>query len=119
MRCYYHQTVDAVALCKNCLRGLCSLCAADLANGTACVNRCEAQVTALNEVIERNKTGYEKAGGAYARNAILYGLLGVAMCAIGAFTLPAGYLMMALGAVMFVGAAFSYTTSKKMRRVGP
>lgn len=99
MNCFYHHDASSVAICKNCQRGLCPACAADVVNGTACRDRCEAQVWAINEVIERNKTGYQKASAAYARNAILYALLG--------------------GAMVLIGAAFSYSSSRKMRQVGP
>lgn len=119
MKCFYHHDTDAVALCKNCQRGLCPGCAADLADGTACKERCEVQVAAINEVMERNKTGYQKAGSAYARNAIVYFLLGAMMCLIGALTLPTGYVMIALGVVMFIGAGLSYSSGRKMRQIGP
>lgn len=105
MKCFYHNEVDAVALCKNCSRGVCRACAADVTNGTACLDRCESQVAAMNEVFERNKTGYQKASGAYSRNAILYLVLGLIMCLIGALTLPSGLVMLALGAAMLMGAA--------------
>ena len=119
VKCFYHVNDDAVALCKNCNRGLCPSCAADMTNGTACLNRCEAQVAAVNEVIERNKTGYQKASGAYSRNALLYLILGVIMCLVGALTLPTGWVMLALGGAMLVGAALSWGTARSMARLGP
>ena len=65
MRCFYHQDADAVATCKNCGRGLCAGCAVDVGNGLACPSRCEEEVRALNRVIARNKTAYQKTSGAY------------------------------------------------------
>jgi hypothetical protein len=118
MKCYYHLETDAVATCKNCSRGLCPRCAADLRNGTACRDRCESEVQAVNDVIERSKTGYQKASGAYARNAFLYLMLGVIMAGVGALTLPTGWVLLALGAAMLVGAALSYNTARKMARPG-
>jgi hypothetical protein len=119
MNCYYHAGSDAVALCKNCNRGVCHDCAAEVTNGTACVNRCEAEVLAINEVLQRNKTGYQKASGAYARNAVLYLIMGLIMLAIGALTMPGGVVMLALGGAMLLGSLLSYGTSRKMARPGP
>jgi hypothetical protein len=119
VKCYYHTGSDAVAVCKNCNRGVCPDCAANVVNGTACVNRCEAEVLAINEVVQRNKTGYQKASGAYARNAVLYLVLGLIMVGIGALTMPSGLVMLALGGAMLLGSLLSYGTSRKMARPGP
>ena len=77
MKCFYHSIVDAVGICKNCSRGICSDCAAELLNGIACQNRCEAEVEAVNNLINRNKTAYQKTSSAYSRNALIFLLLGV------------------------------------------
>ncbi len=61
MKCFYHNSIDAVGICKNCNRGVCSECAADLKNGIACKNRCESEVQAVNELINRNKNSHQKA----------------------------------------------------------
>ena len=52
MKCYYHQSEDAVGLCRSCQRGLCEECAVDLDRGLACRNRCEATVRSLIELID-------------------------------------------------------------------
>jgi hypothetical protein len=36
MKCFYHHTVDAIAKCKNCNKGLCNDCLIELENGIAC-----------------------------------------------------------------------------------
>jgi hypothetical protein len=118
MKCYYHTDTDAVAICKNCQRALCPGCAADV-NATACRNRCEQQVAAINEVIERSKTAYQKTSGAYARNALVFALMGLTLCVVGALTWPTGVVMVGLGVIMFVGAALSYGTSRKIGQIGP
>jgi hypothetical protein len=54
MRCYYHQDREAVGTCKSCGKGLCSECAVDLDKGLACRGRCEQDVRAVIQLVERN-----------------------------------------------------------------
>jgi hypothetical protein len=54
MRCFYHHDRDAVGSCKSCGKGLCPECAVELKKGLACRGRCEAEVTALIDLIDRN-----------------------------------------------------------------
>jgi len=118
MNCFYHASDrSAVAICTNCGRGLCTDCAAEIPNGTACVNRCETEARAIKEVIERSKTGYQKAASVHSRNAVLYLLMAVASIGVGLLTLPGGWVMVALGVVFVVGASFSYSTSRKLQSV--
>ncbi len=48
MKCFYHPETDAVGICKNCGKGLCMECTADLGNSLACKNRCENEVKSIN-----------------------------------------------------------------------
>lgn len=111
MRCYYHPAADAVALCKSCSRALCHECCADVPPGSACRGRCEADVEAVNLVIQRSKTAYQKTGGAYRRNAywmlamgIIFTVLGIAPIIMGR-----GYAtaFVAVMGVLFLYAAVS------------
>jgi len=54
MRCFYHQDKDAVGSCKSCGKGLCQECAVDLTKGLACRGRCEPDVQAIIQLIDRN-----------------------------------------------------------------
>jgi hypothetical protein len=54
MKCFYHQEVDAVGICKNCQRGICPGCAAERDGGLACRHRCEVQVDQVTALIRRN-----------------------------------------------------------------
>ena len=78
MICYHHHDRPAVGICKSCNKGLCYECAVDIGHGLACKNSCENEVRALNDVLERSKTAYQKAGKAYKRTALISGLLGCA-----------------------------------------
>jgi len=53
MNCFYHPTIVAVGICKSCSKGLCPVCAADLGKGLACKGRCEEDVKAVTELIDR------------------------------------------------------------------
>ena len=83
MKCYYHASVEAVAICKSCSRALCHECSSDVHPGTACLNRCESEVRAVNLMLERGKTVYEKTGGAYKRNAYWSLGMGIVFIIIG------------------------------------
>ena len=54
MKCFYHPQADAVGTCKHCHRGVCRDCAAERKHGLACRDRCEADVDAVNALIQRN-----------------------------------------------------------------
>jgi quinol-cytochrome oxidoreductase complex cytochrome b subunit len=117
MRCFYHEIVDAVAICKNCNRGVCHECAIEFANGVACKNRCEAEVEAVNQMIDRSKTSHQKTSSAYSRNAVVYLMFAVVFGVWGVSELTArplvGWLMALLAIIFLVAAFFSYSTSRK------
>src|SRR5690242_15471145 len=54
MRCFYHQTKEAVGTCKSCGKGLCAECTVDLVKGLACRNQCEESVKAIIDLVDRN-----------------------------------------------------------------
>lgn len=109
MNCFYHPQTVAVAVCKNCSKGLCSDCAVDVGNGMACKNKCEPEVRAMNEIITRSKTAYQKTGNFAAAVGglfIICGLLAVAamfitrapeLLVVGSFTLIAGAILFLFG----------------------
>ncbi|HKE56684.1 MAG TPA: hypothetical protein VKB46_08285 [Pyrinomonadaceae bacterium] len=115
MRCFYHNTVEAVGICKNCNRGVCSECAREVTNAIACKDRCEAEAEAINEMISRGKTSYQKTSGAYSRNAIIYGLFAVTFGVWGAIEIGSmvGSVMLLISVVFIVGAILNYSTSRK------
>ena len=70
MKCYYHQTVDAVALCKSCSRALCAECISEVGLSCSCRNRCEADVATLNDLVQRGRSAYQKASANQFRSAL-------------------------------------------------
>ena len=56
MKCYHHDTRDAVGICKSCGKGLCTECAVDMHYGLACKGRCERAAEELISLIQQNVT---------------------------------------------------------------
>jgi hypothetical protein len=105
MRCFYHGDADAVAICKSCGHALCHDCCAEVGSSAACRNRCEDDVAALNEMIQRNKTSFQKASGAYLRSGLLLCVLGVAFAVFGATMRGDGgpvYFLVVMGGLFFI-----------------
>ncbi len=120
MVCYYHRSVQAVGVCKNCHKGICEECAVDIGNGLACKSQCEAEVTIINQVFEREKVQALRLGSIYRRNAIGYGAVGAGILLIGALTfvvLPtlwiSNSLLIVLGFWCLALASTNWMESKK------
>jgi hypothetical protein len=123
MKCFNHEGADAVAICKNCNKALCHACTVDVGNGLSCVGPCEQEVTALNELIRRNRTAAQRTSYAYRRNAIVCILLAMIFIylSVDAFqSNKSPLLVVTVGsAVVFLLAAFfNYSAAQKFMRGG-
>lgn len=123
MKCFNHDTSDAVAVCKNCGKALCHSCTAEVGNVIACVNKCEQEVTALNELIRRNRSASQKTSSAYYKNAVVFALLALVLMylALDAYQTQRTPVLVLSGgtAIVFVLAAFfSYSTGQKFIKGG-
>jgi hypothetical protein len=78
MNCFYHHDRPAVGICKNCQRGLCPDCAAEVRDGLACGGRCEGKVELLSRLVARSRQALSKA-------AVSYLALGACVCVLAAF----------------------------------
>ena len=101
------------------LRAVCPDCAADVPPGIACRAKCEGDVAALNVVIQRSKSAYQKTGAAYKRNAIATSIAGLVFFIVGLMPiiLRGNYgssFMAVLGLVFFLWAYFSYKNGKQI-----
>ena len=122
MKCFYHSSVDAVALCNSCGRALCHECIAEVGLSCSCRNRCEEHVAALNDLRERGRSVYQKTAATHFR-------LGVFASALGAvFMLPGvagiantpesiwGYFPLVAG-LLFIGLGISnFVSAKKLKQ---
>ncbi|MBW4651722.1 MAG: DUF2180 family protein [Kaiparowitsia implicata GSE-PSE-MK54-09C] len=118
MKCYYHNDVDAVAICKNCNRGICPKCAAEIENGIACRNRCESEVQALDELMQRGKSAYQKTAGVYMQYAVWLTLSGILFLGFGLlqWQTALALFLVPMGVITLIGALFTYSGSKKFSR---
>ena len=58
MKCFLHNQCDAVGICQNCGKGLCTECVIDLGSGLACIDTCHNAVKVLikRKNFDRHKT---------------------------------------------------------------
>ncbi len=121
MKCYYHRDTEAIALCKSCNRALCENCAVDVHPGTACINRCESDVTQLNVAIARSKLSFQKAGKSYRRNGISLLLAGIVFLFVGVLPIITrgdfgNAFIAVLGAVFLLWSFFSFLSGKQIEK---
>jgi hypothetical protein len=104
MRCFYHQTNEAVGLCRHCGRGLCPDCAADTTGGLACKGNHEDQVQRVAEMVARNVSTVGTPGLAQYLTTIALALIAVGFLGFGAFSIrdgeTSGWLLILLGVVL-------------------
>ena len=126
MRCFYHPEREAVGTCKSCGKGLCPECAADLQKGLACRGRCEPDVRAVIELVERNiKLGPAsekliRAGkGSHLANALFYLVCGSVFFGYGAWGDRRMGFLMIIGGCLLVLGVFHVVAHLRMSRPGP
>jgi len=107
MECAEHQGRAAIGICRACMRGVCSECAAPQRLGLACRGRCEADVAALAATLEQSiKTAAISAGMLQHTPRLWVGLLVVAL-AVGVGVFALGFTLPQLGgAVSALGLPF-------------
>jgi sulfite exporter TauE/SafE len=98
VQCYYHPERQALGTCVHCQRGLCSACLTLVDDRLACKDRHEPQVEASSRVLLRGIVQSERVASGYLRNAIFYGLAGIAFSGLGLMQ----YRFLGLQAVFFV-----------------
>jgi len=123
MKCFNHDTSDAVGICKSCNKALCHSCAVDVGNGLACAGACEQEVRALNEQIRRNRTASQKTGYAYQRNAVVCALIALVFVYLSIDAYQTGrtpLLVVTAGStvIFFMAAFFNYSAAQKFMKSG-
>ena len=77
MRCFNHQEIEAVGLCKHCQKALCPACANDLGFGLACRDVHESEVTSVSQIVARSVRVQARGGLNRYATALFYVALGV------------------------------------------
>lgn len=116
MKCYNHQNIDALAICKNCNKGLCKDCLTEIDDGIACTGHCAEKVTKINELIEGNINSKNSAVGPYMRNGYLYLLMGLVFVAYGTLINSNMEFIAIMGVLFLVGSIFSFINAKNQKR---
>src|SRR4029453_1085008 len=120
MNCFQHPQTVSVGLCKHCSRGLCPECASDEGFGLACRGRCEEEVKAVSQIIERNKVVFGKTAAVYFRSAILFGLMGLLFLLFAAFflgTFPElRYFFVGAGGLFVFGAVLQLVNANRLNK---
>lgn len=127
MECFNHHGVAAVAVCKNCGRGVCEDCAADVGNGIACRGACEGRVIEANEVQEISKKIARRSEAILMRSRKTYAAQATMMAAIGLVPILLGLLylnqnpgfgavLIVFGTVFLFYAAFILRTSRAIHK---
>lgn len=115
MRCYYHRDVDAVATCRNCCRGLCEGCAAEVNKVSACRGRCEDDVASVQRLLGLSDQAFTTAGR-QLRIAAFICLLFAALFVFLAQRMPYAsvtWLLLPAALVLLIGAALLVVTAKR------
>ena len=121
MKCYSHQDIDAIAICKNCHRGLCEDCASNVGNGQACRNRCEDEVEFINKLLFKYDSEAIKRANILLRNVIYLTLIGLTFIFAGSFIylkyVEISHFLMSMSiGLWYIFAAFSnYSLRKTLR----
>ncbi|MAC83795.1 MAG: hypothetical protein CL624_06645 [Arcobacter sp.] len=54
MKCYNHQNIDAVGICKSCSKGICKSCSVVVGKSLACESSCEEHVAAVDTMVSKS-----------------------------------------------------------------
>ena len=115
MRCYYHREADAVAMCRHCGRGLCDACAAEVNKVSACRDRCEADVAALQTMLARSDSAFGTAAR-QLRIAAFICVLFAGLFVVLSRQMPyamATWLLLPAAAVLLLGAGLLVFTARR------
>ncbi|GAB4197426.1 MAG: hypothetical protein Tsb002_31530 [Wenzhouxiangellaceae bacterium] len=122
MHCFNHENAEAVGICKHCSKGVCADCVTDLGFGLACKNLHEAQVEAVNAVIENNTRIYAAAPANSLITPVFYLFMGIVFAAYGyqsrdgltslAFIMGVGFIIFSLVVYLRTKVIWQYKKSK-------
>jgi len=83
MKCFYHQAVDSIGVCRHCGRGLCPECITEYPDALACKGKHEEQVKDVVLLVQRNTAAVARAGLSRYLFPVFFTASGVAFVAEG------------------------------------
>ena len=120
MKCFKHDTADAVAICSYCGRGLCRDCAQTASSRVACSVGCAEALTRNEEHVEKILRQSSRNARASAFYCYLCAGLSATAAVVAWFMLPSPFLILFTGAcavVLFIsGLWYSRAESDKSAR---
>jgi hypothetical protein len=116
MNCYNHHSVSAVAICKNCSKGLCPDCLTEVENGIACTATCVDDVKLLNNLINKNKNATGRAAGAYYRTTFTYLALSLLFFYSGFLYPVMKFYMLPAGLIFFLVSISAFISARKYKK---
>jgi hypothetical protein len=119
MKCFNHRDQDAVALCKQCGKGLCQHCLVESSAGTSCHGKCEEDLSTAYALFQREKTTFLKTSLVYKRSGIFAAVMGVAFFAFGVWEkIPQLRIFLCtIGVLFLLGSLLFWKSAKEFRQV--
>ena len=116
MKCYRHQDLDAIGICKSCSKGVCPQCAALVDGSIACINACEDDVATLNYMIARGNKMYKNLDKQCRKSIIINGIGGMFFMGLGMYfsDRTMSSLLIGLGLIMLVISFVSFVQSRRL-----
>ena len=86
MKCFNHHENDAVGVCKNCLKGICSECATDIGGGITCSEQCKLIAKDTIAMVKNSVASQKdfKKGGTYL-GPLFFTLMGLGFIGFGLY----------------------------------
>ena len=115
IKCYNHPSNDAVAICKNCNKGLCAQCATDTKVGITCKGVCESEITEIYEMIQYNKKARLNVSKNLSQSSVWIALIGIFFIVSSFFLTQTMGFLIVMGVLFLIGAMINYSASKRFK----
>jgi hypothetical protein len=116
MKCFNHSENDAVAVCKNCSKGLCKDCLTEANNGIACTSTCVEEVNQIDLLMQKSKKSHRLTSGAYYKNAYISGGFGLVFIIYGLLSNGITGFLVTMGIIFIIGSIFSIISGNKFKK---
>jgi len=116
MKCFNHEEIDAVGICKYCQKGFCHNCIVETPYGITCQGRCESEITELYAMIQQSKQDRITTSRTYVQTSLWLVILGFLFLVVSPFVHGVISIFLALSGLAFLlGAGFNYWSGRKYK----